>query len=105
SGAVPSPGAEPAILGAFEDALAILREIGERRLEGYYLGKRAEFRLERGALGEADRDFDRALEVLREVGDVRHEGQFLASRAALFSVGGDEAKAAESFDTAEALLR
>ena len=77
----------------YEQALAIAREIGDRRGEGAHLGNLG---LAYAALGEVRRAIEyheQALSVAREIGDRRMEGNHLANLGLLAKGQGDLARA------------
>ena len=73
-----------------EAALAIHREVGNRRNEGVALGNHGWLRLEQGALDEARAALEEALAIAREVGNRRNEGadRYLEDALALFTEQG-----------------
>jgi tetratricopeptide (TPR) repeat protein len=69
-----------------EDALAIVRDIGDRRSEGIWLGSLGEVACEIGDYQVARRRFEAALAIARELGDRRSQRDWLGD------LGGIECK-------------
>jgi tetratricopeptide (TPR) repeat protein len=60
-------------------ALAIMRDLGDRRGEALTLNNLALALVHTGSVSVAVQHFEQALVVLRELGDVEHEGQVIAN--------------------------
>jgi tetratricopeptide (TPR) repeat protein len=60
-------------------ALAIVRDLGDRRAEALTLNNLALALVHTGSVSVAVQHFEQALDVLRELGDVEHEGQVIAN--------------------------
>lgn len=60
-------------------ALAIVRELGDRRAEGLTLNNLALALVQIGSVSIAVQHFEQALAVFRELGDEEHEGQVIAN--------------------------
>jgi len=84
----------------YEQALAIQREIGDRRGEGADLGNLG---LAYAALGETRRAieyYEQQLIITREIGDRRGEGNALANMGLLVKGQGDLARARQLWEQA-----
>ncbi len=84
----------------YEQALAIAREVGDRRGEGITLGNLAPLHRAQGRLPEATEHYKRALAIAREVGDRRSEGVTLGN---LFWLGYEQGRIPEEREQALAI--
>jgi len=89
----------------FEAALAITRELGNRRLEGNIIGALGRLHQDRGEVEQAGAHYESALAIHREVSDRRSEGSILAYMASLLHRHGSIDAAREALATGEPLLR
>jgi len=74
-----SQGRTEEALGAYDEALAIHREVGSRRYEGRALGNLATLRLYQGRVDEALVLFEQALCIACETGNRAEEGAWLCN--------------------------
>jgi predicted ATPase/predicted Ser/Thr protein kinase len=81
----------------YEKALGLVRQAGDRWMEGRVLGHLGGLSQEMGAVDASRQFYERALAIYREVGDRRSEGVVLSNLASL-------ASASERPDEARALL-
>ena len=90
----------------YEQALAIVREAGNRRVEGIVLGNLATVHQEQGRMEEARELYEQALAIDREVGNRRFEGIVLGNLASWDLLAtGDQAKVLRSAGESETLFR
>jgi len=92
-------------IGYYEQALAIAREIGDRRGEGNHLGNLGAAYF---ALGDARRAigyYEQALAIAREIGDKRGEGNHLGNLGLAYAALGDTRRAIEYYEQALAIAR
>ena len=89
----------------FVQALAIFREVGDRRSEGLVLGNLAGIHHETGRAEQAERTYGQALAIHREVGNRRFEGVTLTNLATLYHATGRIEQAERTFGDALAILR
>ena len=87
----------------YDAALAIVREVGDRRTEGTFLGKLGALELRLGRCEEAQAAFARGELLLREVGERLELGKLLCRRGDLERTGGDLAAARSCLAEVEAL--
>ena len=92
-------------LETYEQALAILREVGDRAGEGTALDNIATVYDELGRYEEALKSYEQALAVRREVGDRAGEGVTLNGIAAVYANQGRYGEALETCEQALAILR
>ncbi len=90
-------------LGAYEQALAVGRELGDRLAEGRALGNRGLTRHRMGDAAGAIADYETVLGIMRELGDRSREAIALASLAQARADTGDHARALELFDAFHAI--
>ncbi len=83
-------------LQLFEEALALLQQVGDRRREGSLYGSLGLNCLARGDLARAREHYASALAIHREVGNRRSEGVALGNLALVFSEAGHYREAEES---------
>ncbi|MEE2830184.1 MAG: tetratricopeptide repeat protein [Myxococcota bacterium] len=86
-------------------ALAIAREVGDRRAEGITLGTLAHLLHEQGLIPEAREHYDQALAIACEVGDRWSEGAALGRLAYLHHSEGQFSEALERHQQALAIAR
>ncbi len=91
--------------GHFEEALAIHREVGDRRNEGKVLGNLGLLSLDQGRMAEACEHLEAALAIQREVGNRRVEGIVLDSLGTLHRRLGRMEEARAHFEAALAIHR
>lgn len=89
----------------FEQTLKILREIGDRGLEGAALGNLGSAYLSLGEYRKAIKIYEQALKILREIGDLRGEGTTLGNLGFAHSNLGEYHKAIEFYEQALKILR
>jgi predicted ATPase/serine/threonine protein kinase len=89
----------------FDQALAIAREVGDRRHEGWQLSNLALARWELGDVVQAKSAFLEAIDLARETNDARMEAILHYNLADLARDAGDLGKAATLYADALALLR
>jgi predicted ATPase len=89
----------------YEQALAIHREVGNRRSEGVTIGNLAGLYREQGRTQEALEDLQQALAIAREVGNRRGEGITLAELASLHHAQSRTQEALEHYHQALAIAR
>ena len=89
----------------YDDALAVAREVGDRRFEGIVLGYLGKLHREQGRMDVAREHFDDALAAAREVGDRRFEGIVLGYLGILHREQGRMDVAREHYDDALAVAR
>lgn len=87
------------------DALAIHRQVGNRRSEGITLGNIASLKRAEGNVDEADQMFHDAIAINREVGDRASEGRTVSNLGNLYVARGDHDAAERCFSRAIGLLR
>ena len=88
-----------------ERSLALSREIGDRRSEGFALQCLADLSAEEGDAAAAERRFAEALALRREIGQRDGEAETLVARGAHLARQGREAEARADLDAALALAR
>jgi len=89
----------------YEQALAIMREVGDRREEGVALSKLGDIALGRDNLAGAERLYEQYLAIMREVGDRQQEGVAL-SKLGDIALGRDDLAGAERlYEQALAIMR
>jgi tetratricopeptide (TPR) repeat protein len=86
-------------------ALAIAREVGNRRDEGSLLGQLGRLEHEQGRLDRARAAYDEALAIHRALGNRRYEGVVLASLGDLLVAQGRRDEARVLLADGEVLLR
>ena len=89
----------------YDAALAIAREVGDRRGEGIVLSRLGLLHAEQGDPEEARRCFDLALSRAREAGYRRLEGVVLGSLGGLLARGGRVDEGLATVRAGEAILR
>lgn len=89
----------------FEEALALSRELGDRRSEGVVLGKLGNLDREQGRVEEARDHLESALRIDREVGDRHREGIDIGNLGVLHLEQGRLDLAREHYDAALAIHR
>ncbi|MBI2920951.1 MAG: tetratricopeptide repeat protein [Planctomycetes bacterium] len=89
----------------WREALAIPREVGERRQEGIALGNRASLYEKTGRMAQAEEAHARALAIHRDVGNRRFEGIALGNLANIFQGTGRTPQARDRWSEGAALLR
>ncbi len=89
----------------YQAALAIAREVGNRRREGVVLGFLGALEREQGRLDEARDHYDQALAIHRAVGNRRYEGAVLAHLGDLLAQCGQRDQARALLAVGEAHLR
>ena len=89
----------------FEQALAIHREVGNRRMEGIALGNLGNACLDKGRVDDAVIHLTQALEIHREVGNRRDEAIALANLGRLRSGQHRSVEAHELYDAALTIAR
>ena len=89
----------------YEQALAIAREIGDRRGEGADLGNLGLAYSALGQVAKAIEYYEQALAIAREIGDRRGEGADLGNLGMAYSALGQVAKAIEYYEQALAIAR
>ena len=87
----------------YDQALAIHREVGNRRFEGLELGNLGNLHREQRRFQEAHAHYEQALAILREVGQRRFEGIVLRDLSDLFVQQGRINEARETLRAGEAL--
>ena len=88
-----------------QDALAVHREVGNRRNEGVVLGSLGILHLEQGRMEEAHTHLQDALAVHREVGNRHFEGYVLGRLARVHALQGALLLATTLLDRGETLAR
>jgi tetratricopeptide (TPR) repeat protein len=89
----------------YEMALAIAREIGDRRTEGDRLGSLANAYFALGQVERAIQLFEGALTITREIGDREQEGRHLSNLGFVYRVIGQIVQAIELYTEALAITR
>jgi tetratricopeptide (TPR) repeat protein len=89
----------------YEQALAIAREVGDRRREGAWLGNLGAVHYSLGQATQAVEYFEGALVIAREMDDRRNEGNFLGNLGLAYSDLGQVARAVEYHEEALAVAR
>jgi tetratricopeptide (TPR) repeat protein len=84
----------------YEQALEIIREIGDRRGEGNILGNLGNVYSHLGQVEKAIEHYEQALEIIREIGDRRGEGANLGNLGLAYSDLGYVEKAIEHYEYA-----
>jgi tetratricopeptide (TPR) repeat protein len=92
-------------LTCYATALAVVREVGNRRFEGVVLGNLGGLHLDLGRIEEARSCLESALVIHREMGSRNAGGIVLRSLALLHAREGKAAQARVELDEAETLLR
>ena len=95
----------PEALAHYQQALAIHREVGNRRSEGLTLGDLAILHREQGRVPETLEKFQQALAIVREVGDRRTEGLTLGNLAIFHHAQGRIPEALAHYQQALAIHR
>jgi tetratricopeptide (TPR) repeat protein len=88
-----------------DGALALAREVKDRRCEGIVLNQLGHLHYEHGRMDEARAHYDAALAVVREVGDRRREGIVLDGLGDLLSDQGQLDECAPHYHAALAVAR
>ncbi len=88
-----------------EQALAIAKEIGDRRGEGIVLGNLGLAYSDLGEPKKAIEFYEQALAIAREIGDQRGEGNALVNLGNAYSDPGEPKKAVEFYEQALAIAR
>ncbi len=86
-------------------ALAVVREVGDRRREGVVLGNLGILDRDQGRMDEARAHWDAALALAREAGHRRNEGSVLHTMGILHQEQGRSDEARQHFDAALAVAR
>jgi tetratricopeptide (TPR) repeat protein len=89
----------------FRQALAIAREIGDRRNEGTSLGNVGNTYITLGENEKASHCYEEALEIAREIKDRRGEGDNLSNLGNIYLSLGDTHKAKELYERALEIAR
>jgi tetratricopeptide (TPR) repeat protein len=84
----------------YRRALAIHREVGNRRFEGIILGHLAAMAQDRSQINQASEYYEQALRTHREVGNRRFEAVVLGSMGTFYHVVGDLIRARETLQQA-----
>jgi tetratricopeptide (TPR) repeat protein len=98
-----SLGQRPQAAERYESALAVARQIGERRYEGQFLNYLGLLRARTGQLDEARRCLDGSETLLREVSDRISLGVLLCSRAETELLAGASAASRAALSEARAI--
>jgi tetratricopeptide (TPR) repeat protein len=78
---------------AYEESLALLRQVGNRRSEGVSLGSLADVYRDAGQVEQSERAYEQILAIDREVGNRRSEGVHLCGYGLLMLQLGRRAQA------------
>ena len=97
-------GQVPAAGTRYERALAIHREVGDRRGEGMVLGSLGLLHMSQGRMTEALTHCEEALAICREVGHRREEGGVLGNLGVLYMSQGRITEALEHYEQALAIF-
>ncbi len=89
----------------YQQAIAIAREVGNRRSEGVTLGNLGWLRHEQARIPEAMEHYQQAIAIAREVGNRQNEGVTLGNLANLHREQGRLPEALEHFQQAIAIAR
>ncbi|MBZ0136775.1 MAG: tetratricopeptide repeat protein [Planctomycetes bacterium] len=89
----------------YTQALAVYREVGDRRVEGNTLGNLAIVYQDTGRMQQAEATYEQALAIHREVGNRRFEGVHNCDFARCLLALGREADAARQWQQGAAILR
>ena len=92
-------------LARFNEALAIARDIGDRRSEGHALGDVGIVNRSQGRPDEAQAHYEASLAIAREVGDRRSEGHGLGALGLLHMNQGRPNEARANFEASLAIHR
>jgi len=90
----------PGALECYESAIAISREIGEKRFLGIWLGNLGAAYQQRGELEKAIEYFRNAVALARVSGDMRHESWWLGVLGHVHATRNEYSKATELLDMA-----
>jgi len=89
----------------FEQAYSIAREVGDRGVEGLWIGGLGTVAFRLGDFGEARARFGEALRLAREIGDRRFDGWWISGLGDVALNAGDHAEARARFDEALGIAR
>ena len=88
-----------------EGALAIARDLGDRRSEGQWVGMLGFVSIRQGDYSEARSRFEEALTIARDLGDRRNEGLWVGNLGTVADIQGDYPEARSRFEEALTIVR
>ena len=92
-------------IDSFQQAIAIAKEIGDKRMQGMHMGNLGRLYRELSEYGLSNKHFDQAIAIFREIGDQRNEGIHLGEQGIVLNIVNQLDPAVTHFNMAIAIFR